>query len=115
MIADDLFSAHARPWLLDHSRELSRIVAPLACLGFAWWVSSATLPAPMWLGLIGYGLAHLALIALRRDRRTTGALALVQGAASPLRLLLDALLALLLVNYSAILGNAIYPLYLLIG
>jgi signal transduction histidine kinase len=114
MIADDLYSAHARPWLLDHSRELSRVAAPLVCLGFAWWLSSAPLPAATWLGLISYSLAHLTLIPIQRGRRL-GALSLVQIAASPLRLLFDGLLAFLLVNQAAVLGDAIYPLYVLIG
>src|SRR5262245_7484839 len=104
MIADDLFSARARPWLLDHSRVLSRVCAPLVCVGFAWWLSSASLPAVAWQGLIGYGLAHLMLIALQRGGRP-GALAFVQVAAGPLRLLLDALLAFLLVNQAAALGD----------
>jgi signal transduction histidine kinase len=114
MIADDLFSARARPWLLDNSRELSRAVAPLVCLGFAWWLSSAPLPTVTWLGLIAYSLAHLTLIALQRGG-WQGAPAFVQGAAGSLQLLLDTLLALLLVNQAATLGDAIYPLYVLIG
>jgi signal transduction histidine kinase len=114
MIADDLFSAHARPSLLDNSRELSRVAAPLVSLGIAWWISSTPLPTAIWLSVIGYSCAHLVLIALQRSIRS-GVAAFAQSIAGPLRLLLDALLSFLLVNQAAALGDAIYPLYVLIG
>jgi signal transduction histidine kinase len=68
----------------------------------------------VWLAVIGYSFAHLALIALQRGSRHRAA-SYFQGAIGPLRLLLDTLLAVLLVNQAAILGDAIYPLYVLIG
>jgi two-component system, NtrC family, sensor histidine kinase KinB len=114
MIADELFSAHARPWLIDNYRGLTRTLAPLPCLGLAWWLSAATLPAPVWLGVIGYALAHLTLIGLLRADRTHSRL-LAQGAVGSLRILLDVLLAFLLVRHAAWMGDAIYPLYTLLG
>jgi two-component system, NtrC family, sensor histidine kinase KinB len=114
MIADDLFPAHARPWWLDRSRELSRALAPLPSLGLTWWLTGQVLPAAVWMGLIGYGLAHLTLIGLQGSPRTH-ALPIAQGAVGGLRILIDVLLALLLVQHAAALGDAIYSLYLLLG
>jgi signal transduction histidine kinase len=114
MIADDLFSAHARPWLLDNYHELSRMLAPALCLGVAWWLSAEHLPAVVWLGLLGYSLAHLILIGLRR-KQPARAKPAAQGALGLARLVLDILLAFLLVQYAGVLGGAIYPLYLVLG
>ncbi|MFL5803714.1 MAG: ATP-binding protein [Roseiflexaceae bacterium] len=114
MIADDLFPAHARPWWLDRSREISRALAPLPGLGLAWWLAGQMLSTAIWMGLIGYCLAHLTLIGLQRGSRTH-ALPIVQEVVGVLRILLDVLLALMLVYYATALGDAIYPLYLLLG
>src|SRR5262245_13034454 len=114
MIADDLFPAHARPLWLDRSRQLSRALAPLPSLGLAWWLADQMLSTAIWVSLIGYCLAHLTLIGLQRGSRTQ-ALPIVQGAIGVLRILVDVLLALVLVHYATVLGDAIYPLYLLLG
>ena len=78
MIADDLFPAHARPWWLDRSRELSRALAPLPGLGLAWWLAGQMLSTAIWMGLIGYCLAHLVVtnvFVAGRVRRRRAALA----------------------------------------
>lgn len=114
MIAGDVFLARARPWWLDHGRELARALAPLLGLGFAWWLSSSPLPQVAWLGVIGYGLAHLSLMGLDATPRVR-ALPVAHAAIGWLFMLVDALFALLLLTQAAALGNAIYPLYILIG
>jgi signal transduction histidine kinase len=114
MIADDLFPAQTRPWWLDRLHELSRALTPLPSLGFAWWLGSQSLHTTIWLGLIGYSLAHLTLIGLQHGERTQ-MLPIVQGAVGGLRILLDALLTVMLISFGAALGDAIYPLYVLMG
>jgi two-component system, NtrC family, sensor histidine kinase KinB len=114
MVADDLLPAHAGPWLFDNQRALARALAPALALGFAWWLSGAPLAIAVWLCLISYALAHLALLGLKR-RHPASSRPIVQGSISLLSILLDGLLAFVLLRHVTTLGNAIYPLYILIG
>jgi len=114
MIADDLFSAHARPWLLDNYHYMLRAAAPALCLGVVWWLSAASLPSSIWIGLICYSLAHILLIGIQRRRSTTDKPAVV-GVLGVSRLALDIALAGLVIRHAALLGGGMYPIYVLIG
>ena len=114
MIAGDVLLASARPWLLDNRRELTRAFAPLLSLGLAWWLSGLSLPAAVWLVVVGYGLMQLTLLGLEGMARTQGS-TIGRGAIGWLYILADALFAFVLLRHASTLGEAIYPLYLLVG
>jgi NtrC-family two-component system sensor histidine kinase KinB len=114
MTAGDILLARARPWINANRADLTRSLAPVFGLGTAWWLSSMTLPVPVWTALVGYGAAHLSLIALDRRLRAS-AVSFVQYAVGWLPLLADGLFALLLLGHAGTLGGAIYPLYLLLA
>jgi signal transduction histidine kinase len=100
--------------LVANRRDLTRSLSAVLGLGIVWWLSATTLPALVSSGIIGNAVIHLALIAVERR---------LQATMTPSRLdaicwagvLVDALLALLLLNQANMLGNAIFPIYLLIA
>lgn len=111
MIAGEILPVRVRPWTHAIRAMLLRVLAPLPSLGVAWWLTEQPLPTMIWLGIIVYALAHLALRAAdRQDFRHPSA-----AARSRLAMLVDLLFALLLLLQSDKIGIAIYPLYILIS
>ncbi|NJO84713.1 MAG: GAF domain-containing protein [Blastochloris sp.] len=110
MIASDTILARARPWLTHNRRELMRVAAAPIVLIIAWWMTGVALPLLIWMGIVAYGIAHLALIGAERlqaDHRTQ----VIDASA----LLVDTSFALLLLSQANQIDNAIYPLYLLLA
>jgi two-component system, NtrC family, sensor histidine kinase KinB len=114
MTAGDLILARARPWWSANRRDLARTLAPVLALGTAWWLSATPLPAIVWAGVVIYGAAHLGLIALRRQLRARQDPA-IRRLLTWLPVWFDMLLAGLLLDQASALGDAIYPLYLLLA
>jgi NtrC-family two-component system sensor histidine kinase KinB len=106
--------ARVRPWLVATRSDVMRALVPILSLGIAWWLSSTALPIIILFGIIFYGLAHLGLIALRR-----GLSNMASRTSQPVLVWLavgcDVLLSMLLLNQANSLGQAIYPLYILIA
>ncbi len=106
--------ARARPWLVANRRDMLRALAPIFSLGLAWWLSAISLPPTIVLGTVAYGLAHLALVVMRRRISSAADPLIRKGTISWLAVGVDALFSLILINAAAALGDAIYPLYLLL-
>jgi NtrC-family two-component system sensor histidine kinase KinB len=112
--AGDLPIARVRPWLVANRRDMTRALAPIVSLGIVWWLSIAAPPSTILIGSVVYGLAHLGLIALRR--RFSGRVSPVaKQTIAWLAIGCDLLLSFLLLNQINVLGNSIYPLYVLIA
>jgi len=90
-----------------------RIVAPLLSFGLAWWLSAIALPALVTLGLIIYGVTHIALIIQRRRARDK-VISISQNSIVWFAVGVDVLFGLLLLSQASSLGAAIHPLYLLL-
>jgi signal transduction histidine kinase len=113
MIAGDVISAHARPWLVANRRDIARALVPVLSLGLAWWLSAQAVPAVVLVGAVVYGLAQLALILYRRRRKTLGQ-PYSQAMFSWLAVGADACFALLLLAQAGLVGDSVYPLYTLL-
>lgn len=114
MTAGNMLLARARPWLADHRVELLRALTPLPGIGMGWWLLLSDLPRAVWFGVVAYSLVHLVLIAMDRRLVVRGA-GFGQVANGWSGIIADVLLGALLLSESAALGEAIFPLYLLIA
>ena len=113
MTAGDISLANARPWKATNRRDLMRIVAPLLSFGLAWWLSALALPALLIVGLIVYGVTHIALIIQRRRARDKTR-SIGQNSVAWLAVAVDLLFSVLLLSQASSLSTAIHPLYLLL-
>src|SRR5262245_30266216 len=108
VVAGTPLLTRTRPWLAQNSRQLLRgLTLPLA-LGLSWWLANMPLSNGLWAALVIYAILQLGSLWFRR----WPGLARVALWCS---VLTDAAFALFLVGQSAVLGAAIYPLYLLLA
>lgn len=114
MTAGDATIANARPLIAANRRDLLRTLAPGAGLLFAWWLAAVTLTDLLNLTLVIYGLVQLALIVIRhRPRRAVYASANLPTT-SWLAIGADLILALVLLGQGPLIGDAVYPLFVLL-
>lgn len=109
MIAGNRLLHQAKPLLTSHRRELVRaLMAPFVLL-VAWSLVRAGLPSLAWIGVVLYGIAQLALLALARWKPHR------IKAIDSFALFGDVLLAGLLILLGPLIGSAIYPLYAILA
>ncbi|HEU5097493.1 MAG TPA: ATP-binding protein [Roseiflexaceae bacterium] len=106
--------AHARPWFVANRRDIIRGLAPVLGLAIAWSVATVTPPNSILLGLVAFALVHLGLIALRRSAARV-AFPAARKTIDWLATICDALLCALLIGQADTLGDAIYPLYVVLA